>query len=105
MVGSREVRVSCSSDAWSLGVIAYELLTGQRLYGPAPSTRAVLDAALGGAPLATEAPPPGCPLSAPGAPPLMAAGRDLVIALLQRSPTQRLQAAAAARHALFSLAA
>lgn len=45
---------SAALDMWSVGVVAFELLTGQRIFAPAESEQSIRDRLMGRAPLPWE---------------------------------------------------
>jgi serine/threonine protein kinase len=52
---SQEVILACAAlDIWSLGVVAFELLTGQRIFAPSESEQSIRDRLMGRAPLPWE---------------------------------------------------
>ncbi len=51
---AQAVAATAASDCWSGGVIAYEVLTGQRLFADSATTADIAEQCAGGQPLAFE---------------------------------------------------
>ncbi|KAG2432076.1 hypothetical protein HXX76_009003 [Chlamydomonas incerta] len=88
--------VSPAADMWAFGVVAFEVLSGSRFYGPSPSLQSVLEAVFGHRPLPCE----GGEASALAGVEL-AQARRLIAHLVVRPPAQRWSAATCHRNALF----
>lgn len=89
------VVAACAADMWSYGVLAFEVLTGQRFYGPNPCMQEVLEAAFGHRALPTE-----------GEDSVLASlelsqARRLITNLIVRDPAQRWSALTCHRNAIF----
>jgi serine/threonine protein kinase len=83
--GHRTIVADPAADMWALGVIAYEMLTKQRAFGPQASAEEMIARTAGEAPLPWEDPSPAA----------QAKLRDLrglkraVMQCLDRNPAQR----------------
>ncbi|KAG2439015.1 hypothetical protein HYH02_006543 [Chlamydomonas schloesseri] len=89
--------VTPAADMWAFGVVAFEVLSSSRFYGPAPSLQSVLEAVFGHRQLPSE----GGEASALAGVEL-AQARRLIAHLVVRPPAQRWSAATCYRNALFT---
>ncbi|KAG2484189.1 hypothetical protein HYH03_017001 [Edaphochlamys debaryana] len=88
--------VTPAADMWSFGVLAFEVLTGSRFYGPSPRLEEVLEAVFGHRPLPSEA-EAGALAGVE-----QAQARRLIAHLVVRNPTQRWSAPTCHRNAFFA---